>query len=255
MLNGIPGKGKILTQLSLWWFEQIEKDLGVRTHIITGDVHKMPSAVKKHADILEGRCMLVKHLDMLPVEAIVRGYITGSGFKEYKKQGTVCSIPLPKGLRDCEVLEAPIFTPSTKAEFGTHDENISYAKCVEVIGAELSEQMSSASKSIYEYGSMKAQLVGLMLADTKMEWGLDENNQLVLADEVLTPDCSRFWEADKYEVGRQQDSLDKQFVRNYLLSINFDKETPVTIPGDIIEKTLEKYKHSYRIFTGKEPQL
>lgn len=255
MLNGIPGKGKILTQLSLWWFDQIKRELGVKTHIITSNVHEMPHAVRAHADILEGRCMLVQNLNMLPVEAIVRGYITGSGFKEYTEQGTVCDIQLPSGLKDCEKLENVIFTPSTKAELGTHDINISIQKCEQIIGRNLTRQIEKESKAIYMYGRAKAEQAGILLADTKMEWGLDENKNLILADEVLTPDCSRFWEGCKYEVGRQQDSLDKQYVRNYLLSINFDKATPVTIPEQIISDTLGKYVTAFRTLTGKDPVL
>lgn len=256
MTNGIPGKGKILTQLSLFWFELLSSlPEGCPNHIITGDVDKMPESVQVHADAIRGRCMLVKKLDMLPVESIVRGYITGSGFKDYKATGKVCGIELPKDLRDCEKLGEPIFTPSTKADLGDHDMNVSVAECEKSIGADMTDSLSKASLAYYKKACEIAATKGIILADTKFEFGLDKSKNLILADEILTPDCSRFWEASKYEVGRQQDSLDKQFVRNYLLSIDFDKKTPVEIPEEIVQKTMAKYVDCFKVLTGKEPML
>jgi len=256
MLNGIPGKGKILTQLSLWWFEHLSAlPGGCANHIITGDVDKMPAKVRVHKDLIDGRCMLVKNLKMLPVESIVRGYITGSGFKDYKQTGSVCGIELPKNLRDCEKLAGAIFTPSTKADAGSHDMNVSRAECAKRIGDEMTDALEKASLAYYSIARDFAATKGIILADTKFEFGLDKHGDLILADEILTPDCSRFWDGSKYEVGRQQDSLDKQFVRNYLLSINFDKTNPVEIPDEIVQKTMAKYVDCYRVLTGQEPKL
>lgn len=255
MTNGIPGKGKILTQLAVWWFEHLEKEVGCPNHIITADVDKMPAEVRAHADAIRGRCMLVQRLEMLPVESIVRGYITGSGFKDYKSTGHVCGIPLPAGLVDCEQLPGVIFTPSTKAELGSHDENISMDKCIGSIGLAMSTELSKQSIQYYQWASEFAARRGIILADTKFEFGLDRHGKLVLADEILTPDCSRFWSAEHYEAGRQQDSMDKQIVRNYLLSINYDKATPVRIPDHIVEKTMQGYIDIFTIITGKAPEL
>lgn len=256
MLNGIPGKGKILTQLSLWWFEHLSAlPDGCPNHIITGDVDMMPQKVRVHKDVIDGRCMLVKKLKMLPVESIVRGYITGSGFKDYKSTGAVCGIELPKNLRDCEKLAGAIFTPSTKADLGSHDMNVSRVECAKCIGDEMTNALEKASLAYYSIARDFAAAKGIILADTKFEFGLDKDGTLILADEILTPDCSRFWDASKYEVGRQQDSLDKQFVRNYLLSINFDKTNPVEIPDDIVQKTMAKYVDCYRVITGQNPLL
>lgn len=256
MLNGIPGKGKILTQLSLWWFEHLSSlPAGCPNHIITGDVDKMPAKVRVYKDLIDGRCMLVKKLKMLPIESIVRGYITGSGFKDYKQTGSVCGIELPKNMRDCEKLAEAIFTPSTKADAGSHDVNCTRAECAKQIGEEMTDALEKASLAYYSTARDFAASKGIILADTKLEFGLDKDGNLILADEILTPDCSRFWDASKYEVGRQQDSLDKQFVRNYLLDINFDKTNAVEIPNDIVQKTMAKYVDCYRVITGQEPSL
>lgn len=256
MTNGIPGKGKILTQLAVWWFEHLEKEAGgCRNHIITADVDKMPAHIRVHADVIRGRSMLVKKLDMLPVEAVVRGYITGSGFKDYKVSGAVCGIPLPKNLMDCEKLPSPVFTPATKAEVGEHDENISFDQTVAIIGLQRSTELAAQSLQYYTLAQEYAASKGIILADTKFEFGLDKDGQLVLADEILTPDCSRFWDAAKYEKGRQQDSLDKQIVRNYLLSIDYDKKTPISIPSEVVDKTMDKYIQIFTILTGKAPEL
>lgn len=255
MTNGIPGKGKILTQLALWWFDYLEKNGGCPNHIITGNVDEMPEHVRAHSEAIRGRCMLVKNLKMLPVESIVRGYITGSGWAEYQKAGTVCSIPLPTGLQDCQQLPEAIYTPSTKADLGTHDENISYEVSEKILGAERAQEIKDISLHYYKIGAEIAKKLGIILADTKFEFGLDHTGKLILADEILTPDCSRFWSLEKYAVGRQQDSLDKQHVRNYLLSVNFDKTTPVAIPEKVVEETLAKYVGIFKILTGKEPEL
>jgi phosphoribosylaminoimidazole-succinocarboxamide synthase len=212
MKNGVPGKGKILTQMSVFWFKLLA-DI-IPSHLITSDINKMPPKVQKYRDQLEGRCLLVRRLKVIQVEAIVRGYITGSGWAEYKKKGTVSDIPLPAGLRECERLPAPLFTPSTKAEIGQHDENIHPDKVKEMIGAELTEKLSQAAVALYSKAADYARSRGIIIADTKFEFGLDEQGTLTLADEVLTPDSSRFWPADNYEAGRSQDSFDKP-VLNY----------------------------------------
>jgi len=196
--------------------------------------------------------MLVKKGKVLPIECVVRGYLAGSGWKEYREQGTVCGQKLPAGLKQCEKLPELIFTPATKAERGTHDENISFEKCVEIMGGERAEYVRDRSLDIFEKASDYAESKGIILADTKFEWGI-HNAQIILIDEVLTPDSSRFWPADKYESGRDQESFDKQFVRNYLESVNFDKSGPgVELPEDIAVKTSEKYIEAYERLTGKK---
>ena len=215
----------------------------------------MPESVKQYRDQLEGRSIMVNKLEILPVEAIVRGYITGSGWKEYKKQGTVCDIPLPEGLEESEQLAEPLYTPSTKAEQGEHDENIHPDKAAEILGAERAGAIADMAISLYKKAAEFAATKGIIIADTKFEFGADMGGNVVLADEVLTPDSSRFWPADKYATGRGQDSFDKQFVRDYLESINFDKTNPVEIPGDVIDRTIEKYVEAYRLITDSEPSL
>lgn len=253
MSNGIPGKGKILNQLSLFWFDLLS-DLGAN-HLAVTDFEAMPESVKVYRDQLEGRSILVRKLEILPVEAIVRGYITGSGWKEYKKQGTVCDIPLPEGLEESEQLPAPLYTPSTKAEQGLHDENIHPDKAAEILGAEQAKAVTDRAIALYVKAAAYAATRGIIIADTKFEFGVDVAGDLVLADEVLTPDSSRFWPADKYATGRGQDSFDKQYVRDYLESIHFDKTHPAEIPGDVVARTLEKYVEAYRLITGEEPAL
>lgn len=253
MTNGIPGKGKVLNQLSLFWFDLLE-DLGPN-HLAITDFEEMPESVKQYRDQLEGRSIMVNKLEILPVEAIVRGYITGSGWKEYKKQGTVCDIPLPEGLEESEQLAEPLYTPSTKAEQGEHDENIHPDKAAEILGAERAGAIADMAISLYKKAAEFAATKGIIIADTKFEFGADMGGNVVLADEVLTPDSSRFWPADKYATGRGQDSFDKQFVRDYLESINFDKTNPVEIPGDVIDRTIEKYVEAYRLITDSEPSL
>ncbi|MDA3960286.1 MAG: phosphoribosylaminoimidazolesuccinocarboxamide synthase [Planctomycetota bacterium] len=249
----IPGKGKILTQLSLFWFDLLSPVSP--NHLVTADINEMPAAVQKYADQLAGRSMLVRQLEILPVEAIVRGYITGSGWKEYRKQGTVCDIPLPEGLQESAKLAAPLYTPSTKAELGAHDENIHPDKAAEIIGAERAAAVSDKSIALYSAARDYAAERGIIIADTKFEFGVDASGAVVLADEVLTPDSSRFWPADSYGVGRGQDSFDKQYLRDYLESIGFDKTNPVELPDEVVANTQAKYAEAYTILTGQSPEL
>ncbi|KAG4091783.1 SAICAR synthetase [Neocallimastix lanati (nom. inval.)] len=253
MKNGIPGKGKILTQMSVFWFNLL-KDV-MKTHLITANIDEMPACVQKYRDQLEGRSMLVKKLSILPIEAIVRGYITGSGWAEYKRKGTVCDIPLPKELKESQKLPEPLFTPSTKAEYGEHDENIHPSKVAGIIGEKYAKQMEEAALKVYKAALSHAEKKGIIIADTKFEFGTNKDGEIVLADEVLTPDSSRFWPADSYEVGKGQNSYDKQYVRDYLTSINFDKKTPIELPQDIIDKTVKKYVEAYTRLTGEAPKL
>ncbi|CEP19448.1 hypothetical protein [Parasitella parasitica] len=254
MKNSIPGKGKILTEISLFWFDLL-KDI-LPNHLITAKFDEMPENVQKYREQLDGRSILVKKMRVVPIEAIVRGYITGSGWSEYKKKGTICDIPLPEGLVESQKLPEVLFTPSTKAEIGDHDENIHPSKMVEILGnKELADKIEKSAVQLYTKASEYAASKGIIIADTKFEFGLDENNELVLVDEVLTPDSSRFWPAKKYEAGRAQDSFDKQFLRNYLESIDFDKNTSIELPQKVIDDTLDKYKEAFLLLTGKEIKL
>ncbi len=238
--TGILGKGEVLTRLSEFWFSLTADIIG--NHFITQDICSHYDSLKEHIDILEGRSMVVKKAKPLPVECIVRGYITGSGWGEYKKNGTVCGIELKKGLVESEKLEKPVFTPSTKAEQGEHDENINFEQCAEIIGLDLANQVRDYSIEIYSKARDYAETKGILIADTKFEFGLIENDELILIDEVLTPDSSRFWPKDLYEAGRGQQSYDKQFVRDYLTSVGWDKKPPAPgLPEDIAQKTSEKY--------------
>lgn len=249
MKNGIPGKGKLLTQMSTFWFEFLSDT--VKSHFITADINAMPHSVQKYKEQLEGRSMLVRKLQIIPCEAIVRGYLSGSGWAEYKKKGSVCDIQLRSGLKESDKLDRSIFTPSTKAEVGGHDENIHPDKLATIIGSDLAKKVEEISLQIYKKASEHAFERGIIIADTKFEFGLDGDNNLVLADEVLTPDSSRFWPAEKYLPGAAQPSYDKQFLRDYLMSIKFDKTTGIELPDDIISKTLQKYKEGYEILTSK----
>ncbi|MFZ9011005.1 MAG: phosphoribosylaminoimidazolesuccinocarboxamide synthase [Anaerohalosphaeraceae bacterium] len=249
MTSGIPYKGQVLTQISKFWFEFL--DGVVENHLISDDTKTFPSPFCCYPEQLAGRTMLVKKTKVLPVECIVRGYITGSGWKEYQREGTVCGIQLPAGLKQCQKLPDVIFTPSTKAEIGEHDENIDYEACVNLIGEEAAAYVRDKSIEIFQKASDYAASKGILLADTKFEWG-EVDGKIILIDEVLTPDSSRFWPADQYEAGRDQESFDKQFVRNYLEEINFDKSGKgVELPADIIEKTSAKYIEAYEKLTGK----
>jgi phosphoribosylaminoimidazole-succinocarboxamide synthase len=253
MANPIPYKGQVLTQISLFWFDFLSS--AVSHHLITTDVSKFPSPFKGFAKQLAGRSMLVKKTDVMLIECVIRGYLAGSGWKEYKQCGVVCGVKLPAGLRQCDKLAEPIFTPATKEEFGKHDENISFEKCVEVIGDKNAKYLRDKSIEIFNKASQYAESKGIILADTKFEWG-ETDDKIILIDEVLTPDSSRFWPADKYQPGRDQESFDKQFVRNYLESINFDKSGPgVKLPDDVVKKTSEKYIECYERLTGKKFQF
>ena len=221
-------------------------------HLISDKVSDFPAPFRDHADLLEGRSMLVKKVEVLPIECIVRCYITGSGWKEYLKTQTICGIDLPANLKQCDRLPELIFTPSTKAELGAHDENIDFEECVRIIGRKHAEYIRDKSLEVFTMGSKHAESKGIILADTKFEWGINKAGDIILIDEVLTPDSSRFWPADKYQPGRDQESFDKQFVRNYLEDIDFDKSGPgVALPQDIIDKTSAKYIEAYERLTGK----
>ncbi len=252
MANGIPYKGIVLTQISRFWFDFLSGD--VEHHLISDDVASFPGPFCKHTELLAGRSMLVKKAKVLPIECVVRGYLAGSGWAEYKTSGTVCGQKLPPGLRQCEKLPELIFTPATKAERGEHDENISFEQSVDIIGEESANYVRDKSIDIFKKASAYAESKGIILSDTKFEWGVVDG-RIILVDEVLTPDSSRFWPADKYEAGRDQESFDKQFVRNYLESINFDKSGPgVELPDDIRQKTSDKYIEGYERLTGKKFQ-
>jgi phosphoribosylaminoimidazole-succinocarboxamide synthase len=250
MANGIPSKGIILTQISKFWFDFLSSV--VEHHLITDDVSVFPEPFCNHSEQLAGRSMLVKKVEVLPIECVVRGYLAGSGWKEYSRSETVCGQKLPSGLTQCQKLPEPIFTPATKAERGTHDENISFERCVEIIGQQDADYVRDKSTEIFNKASEYARTKGIILADTKFEWG-HIDGKIILVDEVLTPDSSRFWPADKYQAGRDQESYDKQFVRNYLESINFDKSGPgVELPDDIGAKTSDKYIEAYEQLTGNK---
>ena len=239
MPNPIPDKGRILTQISRLWFEAT-KDI-VPNHLISTEVEDFPEACRPYQEILAGRTMWVRKAEPLPVECVVRGYLSGSGWKEYQTRGEVCGIRLSEGLVESSKLEEPIFTPATKAEAGTHDENISFEQVIELVGMETAEQIKAISISIYERASEMAEKRGIIIADTKFEFGI-AGGKLLLIDEVLTPDSSRFWPKDEYLPGGPQKSFDKQFLRDYLLSLDWDKAPPAPqLPQEIIEKTREKY--------------
>ena len=247
--NGIPGKGKVLTQISVYWFEQM-KDI-IRNHIVATEVRDFPEVLHKYADILSGRSMLAKKARQVPVECVVRGYLSGSGWKEYKNGGTVCGIKLPEKLVESSRLDEPIFTPSTKAEVG-HDINISFHEVMRLVGQELAERLKDVSIRIYSKAREIAEKKGIIIADTKFEFGLCDN-QLILIDELLTPDSSRFWSMKDYTPGRGQDSFDKQVVRDYLLTLDWNQTYPgPVLPDEIVQKTVTRYKEILKIITGKE---
>jgi phosphoribosylaminoimidazole-succinocarboxamide synthase len=251
--TGIPGKGKILSQISLFWFELL-RDL-VPNHLITANVAEFPAALRPYADQLEGRSMLVRRAKMFPVECVARGYLAGSGWKEYQAQGTVCGIALPQGLQDGSRLPEPLFTPSTKSQDGTHDENISFSTVENVVGASEADELRRLTLAIYRKAAAHAESRGLILADTKFEFGTTADG-IVLADEVLTPDSSRFWEAATWKPGGAQPSFDKQFVRDYLESIRWNKQAPAPgLPDDVAERTLSKYLEAFRRLTGRDLNL
>ncbi len=247
--NGIPHKGKVLTQMSEFWFELIGEL--TENHLITTSIDEIDKITEEDRDLLRGRSMLVKKVDVIPVECIVRGYLAGSGWKEYKEHGTVCKINLPDNLKESDKLPEPIFTPSTKAESG-HDENISFEEAVKITGKELAEEIRQKSIAIYKKASEYALTKGIIISDTKFEWG-KYGDKVILIDEVLTPDSSRFWPMESYSPGKPQPSFDKQFVRDYLESCGWDKNPPPPLlPEDIIRTTSEKYLEAYTKLTGKE---
>ena len=247
--SGIPGKGRVLTQISLYWFK--EMDNIVRNHIEATDVKDFPKKLHKYADILEGRSMLVKKSDPLPVECVVRGYLSGSGWKEYQKNKSVCGIQLPEGLVESSRLDEPIFTPSTKEEEG-HDINISYGEVEKIVGSKLAQGLRDTSITIYSRARDVAGTKGIIIADTKFEFGLSDGTFMVI-DEILTPDSSRFWSVNDYLPGRSQDSYDKQIVRDYLLTLDWDKTYPgPQLPEEIIAKTNARYHEILKILTGRE---
>ena len=247
--SGIPDKGKVLTQLSGFWFERMG-DL-VPHHLISMEVEEFPAAARAHADQLRGRTMLVRRTDPIPIECVARGYLSGSGWKEYQQSGCVCGIKLPRGLRESDRLPEPIFTPATKADTG-HDINISEGEAGRLIGEDLIATLKALTLEIYSRGVAHAESKGIIIADTKFEFGLVAD-QIVLIDEVLTPDSSRFWPQDRYEAGHGQPSFDKQFVRDYLEEIKWNKQPPVpSLPDDVIQRTRDKYVEAFRVLTGSE---
>lgn len=253
LATGIPGKGKVLTQLSLFWFNFLEDT--VPNHLITADANKYPHELADHRDELEGRSMLVKRAQMFPVECVVRGYLSGSGWKDYQSTGTVCGIRLPSGLRESDKLPEPIFTPASKSLDGEHDINISFDDMVSRVGGQNAERLRSLTLAIYEKASAYAEQRGLILADTKFEFGSAAEG-IILADEVLTPDSSRYWPRDQYAAGGPQPSFDKQFVRDYLESIRWNKQAPApALPPQVVSRTQEKYLEAFRLLTGTSLSL
>jgi len=247
--NGIPEKGRVLTQISIYWFEQMKNI--IKNHVVATEVRNFPEELHKYADVLEGRSMLVKKAQQLPVECVVRGYLSGSGWKEYKNGMTVCGIKLPEGLIESSRLDEPIFTPSTKTAVG-HDINIAFQEMIKLVGQNLAEELRDVSSRIYSKAREIAEKKGIIIADTKFEFGL-YNSQLILIDELLTPDSSRFWSIQEYTPGRGQDSFDKQVVRDYLLTLDWNQTYPgPVLPDSIVEKTVARYKEILKIITGKE---
>jgi phosphoribosylaminoimidazole-succinocarboxamide synthase len=249
--SGIPDKGKVLTQLSGFWFERISGL--VPHHLLSMDADAFPEPARRHADVLRGRSMLVRRTSPIPVECVARGYLSGSGWKEYQKSGTVCGIKLPAGLRESERLPEPIFTPATKEESG-HDINISEEEAGRLVGTALVGRLKELTLEIYTRGVAHAESKGIIIADTKFEFG-QAGDELILIDEVLTPDSSRFWPRDQYEPGHGQPSFDKQFVRDYLEEIRWNKQPPVpSLPEEVVRRTREKYTEAFSLLTGRELQ-
>jgi phosphoribosylaminoimidazole-succinocarboxamide synthase len=249
LATGIPHKGCVLTQISLFWFEFL-RDL-VPNHVVTADVEQYPAGAQKYADQLRGRSMVVMRAEMFPVECVVRGYVSGSAWKEYKASGRVCGVQLPTGLKESDKLPEPIFTPATKASTG-HDENIPFEEMTRIVGVELSRQLRDVSLKIYKKAADYALQKGIIIADTKFEFGMTSKG-ITLADEVLTPDSSRFWPADRYQPGRTQESYDKQYVRDYLEQIRWNKQPPAPpLPAEVARRTSEKYLEAFHQLTGRE---
>ncbi|MCJ7616340.1 MAG: phosphoribosylaminoimidazolesuccinocarboxamide synthase [Desulfobacterales bacterium] len=249
MPDPVPQKGKILTQISLFWFDVMK--LVVSNHIISSNVDYYPEICKPYSDMLRGRSILVKKAKPLPIECVVRGYISGSGWKSYQESGSVCGIKLPDGLQKSEKLPEPIFTPSTKEDVGLHDVNINFEETVKIIGRSLAEKVKELSLLIYKKGAELADKKGIIIADTKFEFGVFEND-IILIDELLTPDSSRFWPKESYSPGQSQKSYDKQYLRDYLISINWDKLPPAPfLPEEVIKNTREKYLEALKLIVGK----
>lgn len=247
--NGIPLKGKVLTAISIYWFNYTKNI--VENHLITGDVQKFPDELKDYPEILKDRSMLVRKTNRIDIECVVRGYLSGSAWKEYKEKGQVCGMELPSGLVESDKLPEPIFTPAIKAPLG-HDVNISEEKAAELVGVEIKDELKRKSIEIYKTASKRAESGGIIIADSKFEFGLADD-RLILIDELLTPDSSRFWSKDGYMPGKPQNSFDKQFARDYLEGIGWDKEPPAPeLPKEIVQKTSEKYLTAYRMITGKD---
>jgi len=248
--SGIPDKGKVLTQLSAFWFDHVGDVLP--HHVVAVDVDTFPKVLRPFRDILRGRSMLVRKTTPLPVECVARGYLSGSGWKDYQRSGAVCGVTLPAGLQDSSRLPQSIFTPATKAESG-HDENISEAQAGEIVGVDVVRRLKEYTLSIYERGVDHAATCGIIIADTKFEFGLADDGTLVLIDEVLTPDSSRFWPKDRYAAGQAQPSFDKQFVRDHLEAIGCNKQPPVpSLPDEVVTRTRDKYLEAYRRLTGRD---
>jgi len=248
MPNGIPDKGKILTALSVFWFHLLEGT--VKNHFLSARVEDYPEAAQAHAEILQGRSMLVRKAEVFPIECVIRGYLAGSGWKEYQQSGTICGMPLPEGLQQSARLPEPLYTPATKAKSG-HDENISFERVVEQVGRETAERLRSLSLAVYQRAAEHALSRGVILADTKFEFGLIDG-EITLVDEVLTPDSSRFWLVGEYEPGRAQNAFDKQYVRDYLETLDWGKTAPgPVLPDDVVARTREKYVEAYRLITGE----
>ncbi len=251
--DGIPHKGKVLTQISAFWFNKLSHI--VPHHIISTDIAKFPEPFRSAPEIFAGRSMLVKKTQPIEVECVVRGYLSGSGWNEYKKTKSVCGIPLRDGLRESDKLSEPIFTPTTKAPIGTHDENLSFDEVVNKLGIEMATTLRDLTITLYQQGADYAATKGIIIADTKFEFGLDNDGTLVWIDEALTPDSSRFWPMDQYAPGGPQPSFDKQYVRDYLLSINWNKQPPApSLPAHVIETTSKKYEDALRLLTGRGVQ-
>jgi phosphoribosylaminoimidazole-succinocarboxamide synthase len=249
MAQGIPDKGRVLTQLSCFWFDFF-RDV-VPTHFLTADVREYPAALRPFADQLAGRSMLVKKAKPFPVECVARGYLAGSGWKDYRATGAICGVKLPEGLLESSRLDEPIFTPATKAQSG-HDENITWEETVEIVGLATAEKLRDNTLTLYAKAREYAEKRGILISDTKFEWGL-RGEEIILIDEVLTPDSSRFWPLEGYQPGRAQASFDKQFVRDYLESLHWNKQPPPPpLPAEVVEKTSEKYRDAYRLLTGRE---
>jgi phosphoribosylaminoimidazole-succinocarboxamide synthase len=250
LASGIPDKGKVLTQLSAFWFDQTAAI--VPNHLVTIDVTKFPTQFRADAATLAGRSMLVRKTNPIPIECVARGYLSGSGWKDYVATGAVCGVPLPNGLRESDRLPEPIFTPATKATSG-HDVNISEAEAGRIIGESLVATLRALTLKLYAFGASHAEARGIILADTKFEFGLTEDGSVMLIDEAMTPDSSRYWPRDQYAPGGPQPSFDKQFVRDYLEQIKWNKQPPVpSLPGDVVMRTRDKYLEAYRRLTGKD---